>query len=640
MEQAVGLRPDYSDAWNLYGVILRRRGELHAAVSAYHKAVDLDPSFAEAWNNLGVALQQAGAFIEAAQAYSQAVTLQPDLAETHHNLAAVLRAVGENEQAYRHAVQAIELRPDFVEAYVTLGRIFLAAQDFTAAVATLRTAVTRGTRHPGAYFYLASALESIGRVDEAADNYRQAFELRPNYVAALDGFIHQKQHLCDWADIDRLSSELICFVDSQSIDQILDDHSDLVSPFSFLTLPAETTPLQQLRCARRWSNARRNTESFHPSYETLRGKLGSFVDRKIRVGYLSADYHAHATAWLIAEWLESHDRKRFEVFGYSYGPDDDSPIRRRLMNAFDTNLDLRTASHRSAACQIRNDRIDILVDLKGYTQFARPEIMAYRPAPIQINYLGYPGTMGADFIDFILADEFVVPRDQENAFSEKVLRVPGCYQANDRTVSIGEATTRAVNGLPDAAFVFCCFNSPYKITPTVFDVWMRLLEAVPDAVLWLLAGHPVAEANLRREADRRGIEPNRLVFAQRASHDRHLSRLRLADLFLDTFPVTAHTTASDALRVGLPLITLSGQAMVSRVAGSLLHSVGSSSLIAANLNEYESIAMGLARDRIRLAELKKQLAADAAVSPTFSGQAFADKVSFVYESLFRELFSA
>jgi predicted O-linked N-acetylglucosamine transferase (SPINDLY family) len=330
---------------------------------------------------------------------------------------------------------------------------------------------------------------------------------------------------------------------------------------------------------------------------------------RLRVAYLSADFHNHATAFLIAELIERHVRDRFEVHGISFGRDDGSDARRRLLQAFDRFHDVRANTDRDVARLLQELEIDIAVDLKGYTQESRPEILSHRPAPVQVSYLGYPGTMGADFIDYIIADPIVLPLDRQPFYAEKIVQLPDCYQVNDCQRAIAETTlTRREAGLPDAGFVYCCFNNNYKITAPMFDIWMRLLQAVPASVLWLFRDNAGAEDNLRREAQARAIDPARLVFAGRLKLDEHLARHRLADLFLDTLPYNAHTTASDALWTGLPVLTCQGQAFAARVASSLLNAVGLPELVTTNLADYEALARSLAQDAARLGAIRAKLA--------------------------------
>jgi predicted O-linked N-acetylglucosamine transferase (SPINDLY family) len=402
-----------------------------------------------------------------------------------------------------------------------------------------------------------------------------------------------------------------------------------VSPFTFFALPTITTAEQQLRCARQWVD--RSLQAISGPARCLARNRASGPKPKTTLGYLSADFHSHATAYLIAELFEKHDRQRFQVFGYSCGADDGSPMRRRLIKAFDRFSDLKDASFVESAQRIAADGVDILVDLKGYTQNARTQILALRPAPVQVNYLGYPGTMGAPFMDYILVDDFVVPGDQQPFFTEKLVHLPGCYQVNDSQREISaHAPSRAECGLPEKGFVFCSFNNSYKITPDVFDVWMGLLKAVSGSVFWLFEGNRFAPANLRREAEARGVAAQRLVFAPRKPPPEHLARHRVADLFLDTFPVNAHTTASDALWAGCPVLTMAGETFVSRVAGSLLRTIGLSELVTTSLDDYQAMALRLARDAESLAGLRARLEASRRNSPLFDAGQFARNLEKAY----------
>jgi len=373
-----------------------------------------------------------------------------------------------------------------------------------------------------------------------------------------------------------------------------------VPPFYLLSTPASAS--DQLICARHWAT------SISPPRKALFHHQPCAERERIRLGYLSGDFHQHATAQLMAELFEYHDRDRFEVFAYSYGPDDDSPMRVRLAAAFDRLVDIRALSHRKAADLIHADQVDILVDLKGYTRHARPAISAYRPAPVQVSYLGYPATMGADFIDYIIVDPFIVPSSQQPFFSERLVHLPRSYQANDRRREVADArTSRQDFGLPAEGLVLCSFNNSYKISPAFFDIWMRLLRAVPGSVLWLLEANPLVRGNLRFEAEKRGVDTGRLIFAPVVPPAEHLARHRHADLFLDTLPCNAHTTASDALWAGLPVVTCSGDTFAGRVAGSLLMAIDMPELVTKSLEEYEQAALALARSPQRLIAVREKL---------------------------------
>jgi predicted O-linked N-acetylglucosamine transferase (SPINDLY family) len=355
---------------------------------------------------------------------------------------------------------------------------------------------------------------------------------------------------------------------------------------------------------------------------------------KLRIAYLSADFKSHATAFLMAELFERHDRSRFEVIAISFGVDDRTETRQRLVVAFDQFHDVRTKSDTEVAGLLCDLEVDIAIDLKGYTQDSRPEILAYRPAPIQVSYLGYPATMGAPFMDYIIADKIVAPFEHQPFFAEKIAQLPDSYQVNDTKRKIAaRLLTRRELGLPEQSFVFCSFNNNWKIAPDVFDVWMRLLHRIEGGVLWLLGDNAGAERNLRNEAQRRGIDPSRLVFAGRLSPEEHLARHRLADLFLDTLPCNAHTTASDALWAGLPVLTCLGGAFAGRVAGSLLNAAGLPELIAANLDDYEALALKLACEPAQLAAIRTRLSAQRDTCALFNPPRFARHIESAYTTM-------
>jgi protein O-GlcNAc transferase len=396
-------------------------------------------------------------------------------------------------------------------------------------------------------------------------------------------------------------------------------------PFPLLAL--SSTPGDQLQCAKR-------DAADHPTFAKLwRGEV--YSHERIRIGYVSANLHEHPVAYLAAGLFERHDRSRFEVTAISLGPDRDSDLRRRLKAAFEHFIDAGSQSDQEIAELIQRREIDIVVDLNGFTSGCRPGIFARRPAPIQVNYLGYAGTMGADGFDYILADRTVIPDGQFEFYSEKVAWLPDCFMVNDdRRLISGATPTRSECGLPETAFVFCCFNNAYKIAPETFDVWMRLLAAVDDSVIWLSELNPTAMANLRREAENRGVSQERLIFAARApAMEDHLARQRQADLFLDTLPYNAHSTASDALWAGLPVLTCLGATFAGRVAGSLLNAIGLPELVTSSLDKYEALAIKLARDPALLASIKTKLATNRDTHPLFNSARFTRHIEAAYTTM-------
>ena len=626
--RALQLNPDYAPAQYSLGLVYQARGDLNEAVACYRQALKRDPAYAEAHNNLGNALKDQGNLDEAVACCLRALELKPDLAEAHNNLGAAVREQGRPDDAIACYRRALELNPDLAEAHINLGDAFREQGKPDAAVACFRRALELKPDSAVAHNSLGDAFTEQRRLDAAVACYRRALELKPSYVSALGSLVHGLQHLCCWDDLSVLSERVIEAIDQDSDAGL----ASPVAPFGFLALPLMTTAEQQRKSARQWVNQRLK----------VKGEFG--YDRahnhtkppkaKMTIGYLSADFHSHAVAYLIAELIEKHDRSRFAIHGYSYGRDDGSAMRGRLVRAFDRFVDVRNLSHLQAARRIAGDDVQILVDLTGYTKNARTRILALRPAPIQVNYLGYPGTMGASFIDYILVDEYIVPSDQQPCFTEKLVHLPGCYQVNDSRREIASRTqSRAECGLPEAGFVFCSFNNNFKITPEMFDVWMRLLKEVPGSVLWLLEGNRFAPVNLCREAQERGVAAERLVFAPHKPLAEHLARHRLADLFLDTFPYNAHTTASDALWVGCPVLTMAGETFASRVAASLLSALDLHELITRSLADYQDAALRLARNAGLLVALRERLEVSREGSRLFDADRFARNLEKAYNTM-------
>jgi predicted O-linked N-acetylglucosamine transferase (SPINDLY family) len=524
-------------------------------------------------------------FGEALASYGSALTLKPNNAAIHLNSAIALMALGRAGEALNSCDRALALEADFAQAHVIRAAALKELQDFAEAIASCEAALALESGHK---YALAAAAECAAKS-------------------------------CDWRW--RQSNE-------QELRRSLVEHTSIVPPF--LALSHFDDAALQLSCAK----------SF------LADQIGSPVPRKsallarrnqrIRLGYLSADFRRHATAYLIADLIERHDRERFEVVGLSIGPDDASDMRARLACAFDRFVDLAGKTDEESARTIESLRVDILIDLMGHTQFARPGVLALRPAPIQAHYLAFPGTTGADFTDYIIADPTVAPFERQVHYSERIVHLPHCYQPpGSRPVVAEVAPSRSAMELPDDGFVFCCFNAVWKITPAMFDVWMCLLDATPRSVLWLMRDNPHAERNLRSEAAARGVDPSRIVFADRLTPEDHLARHGCADLFLDTAPYNAHTTGSDALWAGLPLVTCPGATFAARVAASLLSAVGLPELIASSLEDYEALALQLAGDASLLRRIREKLKANRQSHPLFDAERFRDSIEAAYETMWR-----
>lgn len=591
-ERAIALQPNFAQAHSNLGNALEDRGRLGAALAAYRQAASLNPSFVEAFVNAANVLRKLGRREEAIAACEEIIARRPDAAEPYFILGNILKELGQPGPAISAYRRALALRPNFAEAYANLGNVLQSQEAFEEAVSAYASAIALRPTLAEAHANKGAALESLGRLADAIESYRRAAELDPNLLPVRVWLHHKRRSICDWTGISADETELRALMATKTM---------AVHPFPVLSMA--TSAAEQLRAARLFAAGFPAGEP-----EFVHARDDASLSRRLRVGYLSADFCRHATALLMAELFERHDRSKFEITAYSHGPDDHSEIATRLRAAFDHFVDLRAMSDDAAAARIHADGIDILVELKGYTSGARTGIAARRPAPVQVSFIGFPATMGADFIDYVIADPFVLPMDQQSVVSEKIVHLPHCYQPNDTRRLISEVTpTRAECGLPEQGFVFCSFNNTYKITPAFFDIWMRLLLAAPGSVLWLLDANELVKANLAEEAVKRGVDSSRLVFAPRQASPEHLARHRLADLFLDTLPYNAHTTASDALWAGLPVLTCAGDTFAGRVAGSLLHAVGLPELVTFSLADYESLALRLAREPQLLQSLRHRL---------------------------------
>jgi protein O-GlcNAc transferase len=596
----VSLRPDFAEAHNNLGVVLEAQGKFDEAVAAFRAAIAVAPQRTDAHFNLGTVLLRLGLSDEAANAFRRTVGLDPNHVGARHNLALILSAQGDLGAAHRLQQLVVAHQPGYAEGHNNLAAILLDQGSWAEALDASQQALRLKPDYPEAHFNRGNALRELGHLDEAIAAYRRAVELRPSYEEALAQLVYHCARACDWSDGGAAEARLLTMVRQNAA---------RVPPFALLATAA--TPADQLQCACAWA------ENFAVAKEQVFAHEAKPLSGRLRIGYLSSDFYDHATAHLIAELIERHDRDRFEIYGYSYGPVRGGEMRMRLVTAFDHFVDIDALPHRDAAARIRGDGIDILVDLKGHTHRARPRILAFRPAPVQVNYLGFPGTLGAPFVDYMIADDFVVPPGAEKFFVETLAYLPGCYQPNDTRREIAAGPSRAECALPEQAFVFCAFNNSFKITPAFFTIWMRLLRNVPGSVLWLLESNPLVRRNLTAAAAAAGIDPARLVFAPILPHPQHLARHRHADLFLDTLPCNAHTTASDALWAGLPVVTCVGETFAGRVAGSIVRASGLPDLAANTPHDYEALALALACDPARLAAIRERLRSDYAALPLF-----------------------
>jgi predicted O-linked N-acetylglucosamine transferase (SPINDLY family) len=593
LEQATRLQPGEADPWVNLALVLKDQAAFEAAAIALETALQLDPGLDVAWSNLGNLHQELGHFEQALGEYDQAISLNPEDASLHYNRATLLARMGKTRASMEACERSIALQPDSGDVYGQLADNHLVLNQPGRAMNAANSGLKHQPRHAGLLYTLGFAQATLGDLAAARNSYLAALEVEPEHGGALSALIYTKRQLADWQGMERLVQRFVAGIDRGQQD---------LTPFCFLA--ENSSRAQQKACARLWT---KNLQSQTPaSQEQQPREPGT---GKLTIGYLSADYYRHPTAYLAAGLFEAHDRDRFRIIGYSNSRDDGSAIRQRVVSAFDEFVDIRELSVAAAADRIRADGVDILVDLKGHTLEAATGIMAQRPAPIQVQYLGYPGTMGAGFIDYLIGDAVVTPFEHQPDYDEYIVQLPGSYQINDRQRPCPPPVqSREQLGLPGEGTVFCCFNAGWKLTARTFDTWASILAATAGSVLWLL-GEPDSDTadNLRREAELRAIHPARLVFAKPRPLEDYLALYHHADLFLDTLPYNAHTTASDALWMACPVISQPGETFASRVGASLLQAAGLPELITDSERSFVELATRLAADPVSLGNYQDQL---------------------------------
>jgi predicted O-linked N-acetylglucosamine transferase (SPINDLY family) len=687
LERALAIRPDMLEALNNRGNTLVALGRHDEAVASFDRALALRPDYVEAAYNRGNALHAAGRPADALAAYDAVIAARPDIAQAHNNRARVLQDLDRQADALAGYERAVALAPRYVQAIVGRGTARLALKQPAAALADFDAALQADSRHAGAHEGRGGALVALRRAadavlaftrcleldptrldarlqrgnasyelrrhddaladfdavlaatpdvpgvvcnrgdallelkryDEAAQAFERVAAIDTDYPYALGKRLHAQAMACDWHGFDALVAQVHAGVEAGRA---------AIEPFAYQAVAAD--PMLLRRCAELFA-----ADQF-PAQAALVAPGVRLGNAKIRVGYLGGEFRNQATSILAAELFELHDKRRFEIVMFDNGWDDGSTLRRRMNAAFDEVVAVAGMPDDDAARAVAERRIDILVNLNGWFGLGRTGVFARRPAPLQVNYLGFPGTLGAAYLDVIVADAQTIAAGEEGAYVERVVRLPHSYQPNDRQRAIGAPSTRAAQGLPAEDVVFACFNNTYKITPATFASWMRILAAVDASVLWLLQDNDAATRNLRAAAAAHGVAPERLHFAPRIRLDEHLARHACADLFLDTLPYNAHTTASDALWAGLPLLSCRGTTFPGRVGASLLHALGlADELLVDDAPAFEARAIELARDRARLARLRERLAGARATAPLFDTPAYCRALEQAYEDMLR-----
>ncbi len=617
IHKAIAINPNMAGFYSNLGLVLRELGQFEAALANFQKSLSIRPGVAETYNNQGNVYAATQRYKEAIESFDLAIRSNPEFASAHYNRGNTLLRIRKLSAAIASYDKAIGLKPDYHQAFDNRGIAFKETAQHAKAMADHDQAIRIKPDYVEAHYNRALALTELKDLESAAVSFQKALSLDAGYPFLAGAQLHNVMQLCDWQGLRE---------GLQSLQGHVRQSRPVTTPFvvtGLLDDPALHREVAQIYIQTRF-----------PQSDVLGPIPARTPSQKIRIGYYSADFRNHAIAYLIAEMLEKHDKDVFEIYAFKLNPGPPDETSQRLFAAVTQVIHLSDKSDRSAAQLSRALNIDIAIDLGGHTVDSRTGVFAHRCAPVQVNYLGFPGTLGAPYYDYILADATVIPEDQRQHYVEKVVYLPHCYQPNDSQRKISQRIfSRSEVGLPEQVFVFCCFNNGYKILPATFDGWMRILQAVEGSVLWLLDHNPVATRNLQREAQTRGIDANRLIFAARMPLADHLARHRLADLFIDTLPYNAHTTASDALWAGLPVLTCMGTSFAARVAASLLRTMDLPELITHTQSAFEARAIELAKDPSALGAIKSKVLAHRETSPLFDAQLFTHHIEAAYRNM-------
>ena len=637
IKKAINLRSNNAEIYNLYAIVLLHLKKFNLAIENWNIAIKLRPEYLEAYNNRGNVLLELGKSTEALKSFEKAIELKPDFAEAYNNQGNALLKLKRIDSALKSYEKSISLMPNYYQAYHNCGRAFYERNkkneilknyekskkfnsDLDSAIKNYKKAIELKPDFAEAYFDLGSIFSEVNKNDAAVEYYQKAIDLKKEFGAKLGILIHTQLKLCDWSTINK---------DLKDIEDKILSFEKLSSPFFLLSIK-DSLKLQKINAEKWFKNEFRSTNN---NLEKISKKQNN---KKIKIGYYSADFREHAMGHLLANLFELHDRSKFELYGFYFGPDVNDDVFKRIVKTFDKFVNVNSKTETEIAQISKDFQIDIAVDLMGYTRDSRFKIFIEKCAPIQVNYLGYPGTLGANCIDYIIADKVLIPEESQEYYSEKIVYLPNSYQANDSKKKVSKKIfTREEIGLPKNNFVFCSFNQRYKILPKTFDSWMQILKRVDNSVIWLLESNEKSSENLKKEAANRGIDPKRIIFSKALPLEEHLARHKAADLFIDTFPYNAHTTCSDSLRVGLPVLTLQGETFASRVSSSLLNAVGLKELITYSSKEYEDLAVEFATDASKLKNIKNKLEINKNKLPLFNTKLFTSHIEQAYFEMYK-----
>ena len=582
-EDILDIQPDDLNATNLLAILNFHNKDFVQSIKFFEKAIEINPNISETYNNLGNVYYEFKQFNIAIENYNKALKIKPNFALSYYNRAKALQEINQKQEAISDYDKAISINNNFSAAYKNLGNLYM----------------------------------ELKILDKSIYNHVQALKINPNMSYLNGTIIQSKCGLSEWVNFKE---------DKLFLENNILSGKKTTSPFP--TILIYDSPSLQKKAIEIFVKS----EFENPK----KIKLEKIKNEKIKIGYYSSDFHNHATMYLMANLFELHDKNKFETYAYSFGPDDGSKIRKRVMKTFDKFFDVKSKTTREIVQHSRELNLDIAVDLKGFTNNNRFDLFIERCAPIQISYLGFPGTTSSDCIDYLIADKIVIPEENKNYYSENIIYLPNSYQVNDSNPDLSKKIfSKKDFNLPENKFIFCCFNHNFKILPDMFEIWMKILKKVKNSVIWLLIDNETAQNNLKKILVSNDIDPNRMIFAGRLPHSEHIIRLGLADLFLDTFPCNAHTTASDALRSSLPIITIKGNSFASRVASSLLSSVGLEELITKSGKEYEELAVKIAENKNFYKEIKDKLKKNIIDMPLFNSKLFTKKLETAYTEVYK-----
>jgi len=615
--KAIELKPDYAEVYSNRGLVLQEIKRFDEALLSFNIAINLKCDYVDAYYNRANVLKELKRPFEALEDYEKAIALKPDFAEAYSNRGLTLQGIKRLEAALLSHDKAIELKNEYKPAYNNRGLVLQELNRLDEALLSYNKAIEFENEDAEIYSNRGNVLRSLNRLDEALESYSHVMQLRSNYEYMFGTLMHTKMNMCNWQDFK---------INIERLQLGVEEIEKISQSFLLLGLTDNLSILR--KSAEIWIKDK------YPLNLVLGPLVKSKRNCKVKIGYYSADFRDHAVSILCAELFELHDRSKYELIGFYFGPLNSSDMHKRVLAAFDRFIDIRLNSDKEIAQLSRDLSIDIAVDLTGMTENERPGIFSYRAAPIQLSYIGYLGTMGAEYYDYLIADKTIIPAESQKYYSEKIVYLPS-FQVNDSKREIADRVfTRAELNLPEKGFVFCCFNNNYKITPTVFDGWIKILIAVPHSVLFVYADNKWAESNLKLEAEKRGVNKNRLVFGYRISKSEYLARYRSADLFLDTLPYNAGTTASDALWTGLPVLTLMGESFASRVAASLLNAIELPELITTTQEQYEATAIELATNPVKLNAIKDKLRANRLTTALFDTPRFTKNIEAAFMQMY------